>query len=112
MNPFEKALREVGDVVMAIQDKAPTVELISEVVESLGALASAFEELQGLSIEEKRQLLRDGLDGVIGGESDALIGPTGSLVKFDIPFIGDEMATDLVLKPMVKLAFPDKSGDD
>lgn len=112
MNPFEKALRELGDVVQSIQNKEGTIDLVKEVVESVGAMATAFEDLKGRPIEDKRKLLRDGLDAVIGEEVDALIGPTGSLVKFDIPFIGDEVATDLALGPMVNLAFPDNTDGD
>lgn len=113
MNQYETALRELADVVKAIQEKDGTVELIGEVVESLGAANAALQQFNTEpDIEVKRVMVREALDNTIGTEADALFGPTGSLVKFDIPFIDDETATDLALGPLVKLAIPDVTEED
>ncbi len=48
----------------------------------------------------KQQLLDEALvavDGLVGDEPGALIGPNGSLVKLDIPYVPDEKLYDLIL---------------
>lgn len=106
-NVFEKVLREMADVIKAIQDKAGTTELVAEVVGLFVAVGPAYEEIGKLSAAEKREQLKLALDNVIGEEPDALFGPNGSLVKFDIPFFSDETATDLAISGIVNLAIKD-----
>lgn len=109
MNPYERAMREIGDVTIAIRDKKGTTEIIGEIVQSISAANDALAEFNQASLEQKRTMIREALDNVIGEEPNALFGPNGSLVKFDIPFVGDEAATDLALTGLVKLAIKEKT---
>jgi hypothetical protein len=107
MNPFEKALRSIAEVVESVQQKEGTTEVVGEVVQLLSAAGDALVEFKKAGVEDRRAMVREALDNCIGEEPNALFGPTGSLVRFDIPFIGDEAATDLALGLIVKLVVKD-----
>lgn len=108
MNPFEKALREIGHIIVAIRDKEGTDEVVSEIVQAVGAAREALKEFNAADQAERRAMVREALDRVTGEEADALFGPTGSVLKFHIPFVGTELATDLVLGPIVSLVLRDQ----
>lgn len=94
MNPFERAIREIVDVVDAAITKNGNV--VVELIEAVMSLGSVYKEIDDLSPEQRIPMLREALDNLIGNEPGAVIGPNGK-IKFSIPFVGLETVSDLII---------------
>lgn len=60
---------------------------------------AARKELKGKTDEEQKQVIETAIDALVGTEENALVGPNGSVYKFQIPIIdasGTEKLTDIV----------------
>ena len=92
----QSKLKTVIEQAMAMQGKSGTDLAfgVGFLLQNLVALIIFAKDL------ERNQLIdqaTEAIDALIGTEPSALVGPNGSLVKLDIPFIDDEKLYDMIL---------------
>jgi len=95
---LEKAIREVVATIIASRKKSG-VELAIALVPMMLDLKSIMDGIKDVPETEWIPNLKIALDNLIGEEEDALIGPRETaLLKVDIPYIGLEAVSDLILQ--------------
>jgi len=99
MNPFEKVIRELADVIEAATTNNGMV--VAELIEAVVSIGPAYTAINNLNDQEKLDMLKEALDNTIGDESDAVFGPFGK-VKFSVPFVGTEAITDLIISGAIE----------
>lgn len=97
MNPVEKILREMADLQKAFADGIQVTD-IGEIMDVILSAEPAYKAFSQATVDEKATMVKEALDNVWGNEPGALIGPSSTLFKFDIPMVDDEKLSDLLLE--------------
>lgn len=93
---MEKKLREVIEAAIGLSGSSGlslALKILTSFLPKLNGLVGEFSRPQDEWLPE----FLDALDGMVGDEPDALLGPNGSLVAIDIPMVDDERVYDLIL---------------
>lgn len=109
MNKFETAIRRIVELI-AMVGATDTWTLVMKLPELIFQIADISEHLNTVPRDQWVGEIRAALDNMIGTEPDALIGPYGSLLKFDSGVIDFEDLTDLILKSAEKYALSQTGG--
>ena len=99
---IEKAIREIVEAIIASRKKSG-LELAVALVPMMIDIKSIMDSIKDIPEAEWVPNLRTALDNLIGEEENALIGPhEAALVKVDIPYVGLEEVSDLILRTAEK----------
>jgi hypothetical protein len=96
---MEKKLRELIASAISLSGSSGISLALKILTSFLPKLNSLVGEFRGPR-EEWLPRLMVAMDGMIGNEEDALIGPNGSLIAFDIPMVDDEKVYDILLQAL------------
>lgn len=96
MSKLEEAVRGLFTAVLGLKEKHG-LEILLSLTPIFVNIQTIYGEIAGKTKAEYVPLIRQALDNMIGEDPNALIGPKGTLVQFDIPYVPDEMITDFVL---------------
>lgn len=103
-NEFEVAVREIVTLFLKIGTMDTMSKFMSISNLAVGMLRF-FDVVKGWDKPIIAEQLRLALDGMIGTEPDALIGPNeGALLKFDLGPIDVEKLTDLIFESVAAYA--------
>lgn len=98
-NVFEETIREIVKLVLTLGGK-PALEKFMALSNLFAGMFRFYEIVKGWEREVLADQICVALDGMVGTESDALIGPNGELLKFDTGIVPIEGLTDLILNSM------------
>ena len=111
VNEFEQAARDLITAALSMKDKSAL-----EIVLSIGPMLLDMQEIAALindvPKEEYVPQLKAALDNMIGDEANALIGSSpNAKIKIDIPYVGIEAFTDLILQGTEKAILAQASSN-
>ena len=97
MNPLEAIIRKLVAAIAAAKGKSG-LELAIMIIPLAMEIQQAVAALKGVDQVHLVVAMREAIDNVVGNEPDALIGPNdNALIKVDVPYVGLEAITDLLL---------------
>lgn len=98
MNKIERALRDITRIVIEARKKSG-LELAMCLVPMMLDIKSIMDSIHDVPPAEWLPEMRAALDGLIGSEANAMIGPGDqALIKVDVPYVGLEAVSDLILQ--------------
>jgi len=102
-NEMEQKLRDVIEAAIGLSGSSGiglAIKVLTSFLPKLNSLIGEFDGPREVWLAE----LTEAIDGLVGTEPDAMIGPNGSLIAFDIPVVDDEKVYDLLLQAISTLA--------
>jgi len=96
MNELELKLRGLLEQALDLKNKSG-MDLALASGFMLQNLVGLVNLVKSMPQPELMAGLEKAIDGMVGDEATALIGPTGQLVQLDVPYVDDEQLYDLIL---------------
>lgn len=108
MSVVDQEVKQIARAIIEAQGASPE-KLILTIADVLGSAANLYTEFKGKTEAEVAELIKGGIDGCVGSESDALIGGKGSGALVEVAVLdgatleaGSDIALQLIAEALKK----------